>query len=543
MGVFLKTVIFAALVLGVIGVGGAGVANTPPATGQGNREKHLKIVETLNVSSIFWAVKGRMYTIKRMLGLPFNPVWYYNQSGGDAFFQRRVHMDLASIETMDLVFQEGISSTAVEMMKARKPLFNCNLRIGFGNVLIPSEIIGSYPFAREVQGRFILRVQLGDIVRRYYEQGKSTVVLEEIVFHLPGQDINQIISNPPLEAVVFQEWDKDEKMMWLEAERVEKSRLDMERTREKEAQMKLDIEREKVRKEAEAKLEMERKNAERVKLDSARKEAQIKAEVREWVKRVHIRNQPWKKAISNYLGFAPLILMFVAFHWGWRHGLWLPFGRWLQSRGIFPSFPGNTLVSRLGLYRSILPLTILIDWSLWIIVLGLGFWTFGWVELFPVLLCCLVFGEWVTARWLRVLNDLGNAIVNKFGASGLNSRHHNLWLGVTAGLFMVGLLTVGNQAKNYYLVCGGVVGGFAWHTFIRSNLGVKWSDLEARIFSGHGVFYIAGFVSAFILTLMAFVANWGRLAEQFAVIGYYLLILGTAHQLGVLKRWVPHSNG
>lgn len=543
MKIFLKTFIATAVMLSMTGYFGRGEATTPLSFAQG--EKHLKIIETLNVSTPP-AKKSPMYAIKRMLGLSFDPVWYYSQSGSDTFFQQRFHADLAPIETIHLITQIPIS-LIIKRGEANELVCSCNLRIGFKNPLLASEVLGVngvYLRILEMEGRQVLQFDVGEIVRHYSEQGKKAT-LEEITIRLPGQNTEQAIKSSPLEKIVFLEWDKAEKKQWLEARRKERVKLEMERA----ARIKLEMEQEKTRKEAQTKLEVEREKARKearlaleMEQEKARKEARLKVEVQDWIKMMRIRNQPWKKAVSNYIELIPLFLAFVAFHWGWRHGLWLFFWRWLRDRSLFNSFSGNTIISSLRLYRSILPLTILIDWSLWAMVFGLGFWTASWVELLPVFVGYLMIGGWRILRWQEVFKNLSIIVVDNLRTRWLGNRHRNLWLTAAAGLFIAGLLMVGDRFKNYYFACGGVAGVLVWHTFIRSNFGVKPPDLAGKSYAGNGLLYIAGFVVAFAVTVFAFAINWGRVSEQFAIFSYYLLVTGIAFQAGVLKRRVL-SNG
>lgn len=190
------------------------------------QKKLLKAIDVLDISSTSWLMKDYLYVVKRMIGFPFDAFWHYNQQGVDTFFQRRLHKDLDFVETLDLVFQPDVMPLKINaherIIEVGNRLFACNLRIGFGNRLKPEEIVpcSSLPL-RVIKNldRQILQVEVGALVRNYRERGKDIVFLNEIIIHLPRRKAPQVAEHPPLEKIVFQEWDRFQKEEWLKSKR------------------------------------------------------------------------------------------------------------------------------------------------------------------------------------------------------------------------------------------------------------------------------------------------------------------------------------
>ncbi|SVB79195.1 uncharacterized protein METZ01_LOCUS232049, partial [marine metagenome] len=62
----------------------------------------------LDVSSAAWKEKTPWYLIKRELGLNLDPEWRYSRNRHNTILQRRFHMDLGFIETIDIAFRDEI---------------------------------------------------------------------------------------------------------------------------------------------------------------------------------------------------------------------------------------------------------------------------------------------------------------------------------------------------------------------------------------------------------------------------------------------------
>lgn len=226
------------------------------------KKKQLKIVDTLDASSMSWVKKDYLYTAQRILGLPYDSFWHYNQSAVDTFVRRRFNLDLGSIEYVDLIFQSGMGIDP-KTMKSGNNLFACNFRVGFGSITIPKEIWECYHLPKrsiEIDGRKGLRVKLGDRVRQSQAEGKANVVLEEVIFHLPRQDANQVVQHAPVEKIVLQEWDRFQKEQWSKTEKEER-----------------------VKKEVKEWIE-------NVRIKNALRDAQIKSDISEWIKSVRTKS-------------------------------------------------------------------------------------------------------------------------------------------------------------------------------------------------------------------------------------------------------------
>ena len=163
----------------------------------------------LDVSSAEWKEKNLSYLINRTLGFSLDSYWRYNQDTGNAVFKRRLHKNLRSIGVMDIVLKTKVKGTklqeALDLVTKRNHL-HCFLRIGYSKRPIPSEIINcreKLPWQLlESKGKYILRIQLSDFVRKQYDQGKKRVFLEEVTVYMPGQ-AEKFINNKIFETVQF----------------------------------------------------------------------------------------------------------------------------------------------------------------------------------------------------------------------------------------------------------------------------------------------------------------------------------------------------
>ncbi len=161
------------------------------------KNQKLSSVFVLDVFSKRWRKKDLYYQGKRALGLSSDPIWVYSQDGANTVFQQRLHLDINSIESMDLVMQEGVSIKQIKSLV-------CNLKIGFGNPLSPLEVIRWDLLPKqiiELNGRKVFRINIKDYIRKNIFK-KRKVYLEEIIFFQPGKPL-EVIRHQLLEKINF----------------------------------------------------------------------------------------------------------------------------------------------------------------------------------------------------------------------------------------------------------------------------------------------------------------------------------------------------
>jgi hypothetical protein len=162
-----------------------------------NNQLTQPITETsLDVSSARWIKKNFVYLLKHEIGFPTPPNWRYSQDKNFSVFERTLHKDLHEIKSMDFILNKEVT-TPDQMF--------CRLRVGFSDRPYPSKTINCDALSKEilkVDGQRLLRIQLHDLVHKFYAKGKKRVFLEELTFYLTGP-INYYIENKFLKSVRF----------------------------------------------------------------------------------------------------------------------------------------------------------------------------------------------------------------------------------------------------------------------------------------------------------------------------------------------------
>ena len=151
---------------------------------------------SLDVSSARVVKKNIVYQIKHEIGFPTPPNWRYYQDEKFSFFERTLHKDLHEIKSMDFILNKEV--------RTPDKMF-CRLRIGFSDRPFPSKVINCDTLSKKIikiDGQRLLRIQLHDLVHKFYAKGKKRVFLEELTFYLTGP-INHYIENKFLKSVRF----------------------------------------------------------------------------------------------------------------------------------------------------------------------------------------------------------------------------------------------------------------------------------------------------------------------------------------------------
>ena len=164
---------------------------------QFQKRKEEKVIrfESIDTPST-WKKTSSLHRLKHKLGLATNENWQYDQAENIATLKNSLHIDLHPVSAMSIVLNEKLLED--------KDL-HCRIRIGFKKKLALSETINCKNLHWEtttVNGKYILRVPLYDLVQRKYREGKEKVYLEEVVISLPGQ-ATYYIKNKLWKAISF----------------------------------------------------------------------------------------------------------------------------------------------------------------------------------------------------------------------------------------------------------------------------------------------------------------------------------------------------
>ena len=133
--------------------------------------------------------------IKRELGFSIAPRWRYHQNKKFAVFNRVLHKDLHSVGAMEFSLKRGV--------RMPNKLY-CQIKVGFYENR-PSKTINCDNLSKktlEIDGQVFLKIQLNDLVQKYYAQGKKRVFLEELTFYLEGS-VDYYVEKQLLQGIRF----------------------------------------------------------------------------------------------------------------------------------------------------------------------------------------------------------------------------------------------------------------------------------------------------------------------------------------------------
>jgi hypothetical protein len=86
---------------------------------------------------------------------------------------------------------------------------------------------------------------------------------------------------------------------------------------------------------------------------------------------------------------------------------------------------------------------------------------------------------------------------------------------------------------------GGIAAVLAWRDFVRwvqPRLVARWPKLARNVYEGAGTHYFSGFIVVFAVAVIMLLLNLELIAEQLAVVGYYMLIVGVLLEVQSLYR-------
>ncbi len=111
-----------------------------------------------------------------------------------------------------------------------------------------------------------------------------------------------------------------------------------------------------------------------------------------------------------------------------------------------------------------------------------------------------------------------------------------LWLLVASFLYWQGIQQSSGRGENYFFTFGGIAVVLIWSNLmqlLKPMLMHRWK----QIYGGAGTHYIVGFMLILVMVAMLLVIKLEPIAEQLAVIGYYMLVVGV-----VLEAWALRKN-
>jgi hypothetical protein len=111
-----------------------------------------------------------------------------------------------------------------------------------------------------------------------------------------------------------------------------------------------------------------------------------------------------------------------------------------------------------------------------------------------------------------------------------------VWLLVASFLYWQGIQQTSGRGENYFFTFGGIAVVLMWSNLmqlLKPMLMLRWK----QIYGGAGTHYIVGFMLILVMVAILLVIKLEPIAEQLAVIGYYMLVVGV-----VLEAWALRKN-
>ena len=119
------------------------------------------------------------------------------------------------------------------------------------------------------------------------------------------------------------------------------------------------------------------------------------------------------------------------------------------------------------------------------------------------------------------------------------------WSIVTLSLYASGVLLSGILGENYYFTFGGMAGVLTWRAlteYLNPSIELHWPELSKKVYSGAGAKYFSGFVLVLVGVAVMLMLRLEPIAEQLALIGYYLLVVGVVLEILDLRKEKSNIN-
>lgn len=110
---------------------------------------------------------------------------------------------------------------------------------------------------------------------------------------------------------------------------------------------------------------------------------------------------------------------------------------------------------------------------------------------------------------------------------------------IVFGLYALGVMQIGRTGENYFLTLGNMAMVMAWYIWIgrmKECMQIRWPSLAEKVYGGVGAVYFSGALVGLVMTVMLLLLHLEWLAEQFTVIAYFCLVVGTVLEIVALRR-------
>jgi hypothetical protein len=151
----------------------------------------LMQLKSLDLYSSPWKEKNISYLAKRTFEMPHDSSWVFAKKRKYFFFQNRFHLNLNTVETIDIHFKPNTSLKKINSL-------SCNLRIGSESLIFPTKNMECGWFPKRIfrsNGHLVLRLWTGNIFRSEFNENKK-YFFDEIIFMMSREIIKNIQEQP-----------------------------------------------------------------------------------------------------------------------------------------------------------------------------------------------------------------------------------------------------------------------------------------------------------------------------------------------------------
>ncbi|MDA0692975.1 MAG: hypothetical protein O3C58_14065, partial [Nitrospinae bacterium] len=116
------------------------------------------------------------------------------------------------------------------------------------------------------------------------------------------------------------------------------------------------------------------------------------------------------------------------------------------------------------------------------------------------------------------------------------------WITTATGLYLMGvfgLLIKWRGGSDFFFSFAAISAVLVWRNmtpYLRPKMESRWPSLVDKVYGGPGTYYIAGFLVTLVMAAFFLIVKLGPVAEQIAVVGYFMLVVGVALEAWALRK-------
>jgi len=112
-------------------------------------------------------------------------------------------------------------------------------------------------------------------------------------------------------------------------------------------------------------------------------------------------------------------------------------------------------------------------------------------------------------------------------------------------MYGIGIYANTMEVDNYWITIGGMSVVLVWRAlieYIKPIMHSKYPVIAEKIYGGAGTQYFSGFIVVLVGVMVMLVLKLEPIAEQLAIIGYYMLVVGVVLEVFALRKDKSEGN-